>query len=1076
MPDFSSYIQVDGKNIVLDPKQLRLECEQAGIDTRRFAGIANSFYLPRGRYPGRGYLLMLRKDFLSLNPLIPHTIRFNAPPDRTEIKNLYIVSFYSLAGGPVETATDAYLVEFADARVTAHLSHVNKNYNVVSPDHTNAYLLSKKEDEEDEEAPRTNWTWTQMVDDLYGYLPLTFAGTDYTVSQTPTTIPETYAFHGVPAWDAMCDIFDDANNIYYCDVNGYLVVKKGNDADTANSIQLTRSFSRLHHHAHTKHNTITFIPETVGVLFPRRDFAFQTSEDLLEVTFNSYWRNRPYYEIELSTSDVVIPGYQGIAEAERADTQLGTKVTLHNHTTAFYNVLGTLTNQAELQAEAEAAVIRYIQSLIQCDGYGHQIYQGAITFRPGTTVECVAWYDLGDGIFTEVHLSPRKKWRDRIIGGGSGVNAPHSNLVHLRDFLQLSVSEKNAPPDIARDHYPYEHWAVGKVNEASGIGAYQSGQVLVRYFDGTDWQNTGGSETAATSKTITAFDFQGYNYNDGDFVFCVYHGQARQWFIITPPFLDFVRFQLAEPLALSGSATANILVDTGGADYEIGPEITVKDWTKEPGSWSGKTGYRGWAVLKGDTKGAAQDPAEAEYEIIWMETQARYIEFTLNEQLSGPSAEVTVDAWWNIKEPEGAEGGPVEVHDRLQQWTQAPEGARGFAIWDEKEDQYVIVFCEHYAEGIAFTAYEDWKEFPDSIEVTVDDYWRGLDPTDPATGHALVIDYHGLFKHFRTDAKGIATYNKEMNIYLITECQSKAGWIWVTLSEDMSGDPASAQATVEGYKGTQQDVQNPGSIVLRGIPGISDGLKSGTVTMALYSSEDDVYFALAPPQTPMWARTQENWRAGDFPWVSCKLLTDGMTGTTVTGSAFNVYLPRLGGGDPNVVSGVNLLFMYGSDGVAVCICDYMDLKIGTVIFNTRSQSDDAIPGWGKMDGTLNHADEGGSGYDIRGRFPLAVGTFVHPDESGNDATYTLGQLGGENPHNHLMACLQSFTTDGTITNLNSPGEFLAWSSTVTGPETAQFGPTGALRVHGAGDSYTMNQMPAFLALQAWERLSNNETS
>jgi hypothetical protein len=277
-------------------------------------------------------------------------------------------------------------------------------------------------------------------------------------------------------------------------------------------------------------------------------------------------------------------------------------------------------------------------------------------------------------------------------------------------------------------------------------------------------------------------------------------------------------------------------------------------------------------------------------------------------------------------------------------------------------------------------------------------------------------------------------------------------------------DVGEAEGTaVNGFKGSQQDVQSPGStITLYGITGISDNLKSGDKVLALYSSVDDKYYALAKPSTVMWARTQADYEenAGD-PRVLAKLVPN-RTSTDETGDSFYIYLPRANDHDPNVIASKNIPFLIDANGDAVCVGDYMDMKIGSVMFRVNSTTP---AGWGEMDGEAN--DGIGSGYDARDRFLLSLGTNFS----------TIGGTGGENPHNHFIGCLIGFDTTGNVVNMIGAAapEFYAWRGDYNGNSpTPTYDEDGEI-VNPDGSSsvfYTANEMPAYLILQAIERLNN----
>jgi hypothetical protein len=166
-----------------------------------------------------------------------------------------------------------------------------------------------------------------------------------------------------------------------------------------------------------------------------------------------------------------------------------------------------------------------------------------------------------------------------------------------------------------------------------------------------------------------------------------------------------------------------------------------------------------------------------------------------------------------------------------------------------------------------------------------------------------------------------------------------------------------------------------------------------------------------------WARAQENWRKnGSDPRVSCKLVTGspGRTSSTVSGSAFWLYLPRTGGRDPNVVANQNIHYMLDSDGAAACTGDYLDDKIGTVKMWARTEA--AIPpGWALMNGIANAIGLGGTGISF---LVGDGGVEAFPRFTGSDGL--VGTSGGASTaivpaHSaaDVIACIGAHAADST---------------------------------------------------------------
>jgi hypothetical protein len=99
---------------------------------------------------------------------------------------------------------------------------------------------------------------------------------------------------------------------------------------------------------------------------------------------------------------------------------------------------------------------------------------------------------------------------------------------------------------------------------------------------------------------------------------------------------------------------------------------------------------------------------------------------------------------------------------------------------------------------------------------------------------------------------------------------------------------------VDGYRGTQQDVQDPGSSVdIYTIAGISDNIKDGDKVIALFDNVNDRYYALPKPA------------AAKAAWISFTLYEDAVAGPTTFLATVNDFW---GGEDPSDGDGrVNLV-------------------------------------------------------------------------------------------------------------------------------------------------------------------------
>lgn len=384
-----------------------------------------------------------------------------------------------------------------------------------------------------------------------------------------------------------------------------------------------------------------------------------------------------------------------------------------------------------------------------------------------------------------------------------------------------------------------------------------------------------------------------------------------------------IRFELTEALALGDEAEAEQLLWNGSAYVKQGTTFTVRDFTAR--GWKGEVGYWGWCIKKTD-----RDTVEGqdEYDIIWMEMQARFVEFTLTEDMGETesehaSATVVTHRYWHTRQPEGT----ITVVDAAGLFTRALSGASGVAVYDERRDEYVIVECETKAGWIFGTLTEDMGESTSGeASATVSEFGgsqQDVQDPDPGDEGITVYDPQGLFARALNGAKFYAEYDAVADEYNLVECQTQAGWIRGTLTADMSS--GSATVTVTDYGGSQQDVQDPGSgLSVYDPSSLLSRAKSGAAFYAVYDAVDDKY-NLVECQT----------QAG---WIKFTLTADMASGSAAAtvndyggsqqdvqnpGSSLTVY--DTGGNFPYAKSGAKGLAIYDAidDQYRIVACEQL---------------------------------------------------------------------------------------------------------------------------------------------------------
>lgn len=259
-----------------------------------------------------------------------------------------------------------------------------------------------------------------------------------------------------------------------------------------------------------------------------------------------------------------------------------------------------------------------------------------------------------------------------------------------------------------------------------------------------------------------------------------------------------VRFQLKSDLELSQSEANACRLKCDGS--EVDETILVRNRFN---LWHGRTGYRGWAVRTADCP-CSGTPT---FDIIFLEAPARFIEFNLTEDMA----------------------------------YEADPGHGGSSV------------CQATA--------------------SVQRYW-GLAPNGVNPGTTVTVyDRQGLFKRSKSGAKGIAVYDERdreqaynpnqasspLGRYIVIECQSKAGFISFTLTQDRQAT-GPTHVTVNTWWGSQQDVQDPRATSppddVYFISGTFPHALSGANGIAALDVEEDKYRVIQCDQMILGFRAQ----------------------------------------------------------------------------------------------------------------------------------------------------------------------------------------------------------------------------
>lgn len=400
-----------------DPRGARRARARFRRDRVELLERANSLYVPGGRWPARGWLLMARADYDQLNTYATNLQLDIADPRRQDnvgtIKNLSIVQAQCVTRGVASDEDALYLVEVTDGRGVLKNKWFSfptvSQYNIRSPAYPETFqLLSLKV----AGAGRTTWTWSTMLQDLWTQMG-TFLGAWPGLPAEPAGTPEGYWFPGVPAWDALCGVLDHLGLTVAADLTAaspYTIVSMGADDAAFDALQTkyaspTSLKYRLEDDAEWIDTGSGRVPRYVKVLFRRRNDHYGTEETVT---------------------------YRNDAMAQQWDMLTSYSVTVDAPAT-FLNAAGTHhlwsdftvrhdQNSDPLPADvttattlAQQLVTRYFDRIYsRTSGFMSQTFSGALPFSTGAQVDGVCWYQDHDARSGD----PWHGWRTSIVRGG----------------------------------------------------------------------------------------------------------------------------------------------------------------------------------------------------------------------------------------------------------------------------------------------------------------------------------------------------------------------------------------------------------------------------------------------------------------------------------------------------------------------------------------------------------------------------------------------------------------------------------------------------------------------------------
>lgn len=383
---------------LVDPLGVRRARARFRRDDIQLLDHTNSLYVPTGRYPARGWVLLPRKEYAQLDSYST-TLQLNIgdPTKATNVgtlKNLSVVQAQCVTRGLASDDDALYLIELTDARGVLHNQWfsfpLTTQYNIRAPAYPQTFHPASLNG-------GTTWTWSTMLQDMWvqmgaflGAWPGLPAGIN------PAGTPEGFWFSGVPALPAMCEVLGHLGLTIACDLTSsspYTIVDDGADDPAFTALQ-AKYATNLEDDQEWIDTGSGRVPKTIKVLFRRRNDVYGTEET---VRYDlPQWDMAAYYTVSVSAP----------ATFARAT---GTHYIWSDYTIRYDqegNPLGV--DVAVAQRIAAERVTQYFDRIYsRTNGYMSQTYTGALPFTTGSQVDGVFWYQTQDWY----------GWRTKIVRG-----------------------------------------------------------------------------------------------------------------------------------------------------------------------------------------------------------------------------------------------------------------------------------------------------------------------------------------------------------------------------------------------------------------------------------------------------------------------------------------------------------------------------------------------------------------------------------------------------------------------------------------------------------------------------------
>lgn len=366
---------------LVDPRTIRRNRARFRRDAIPELDLANSLYVPLGRAPARGWILLTREDYDSVRGYGTdyhlEVDQFDAAAPKLSFGSLAIVQARCVTTGVLGDPDAVYLVELTDRRGVLKNQWfqfpLNAYFNVLSPAYpTQFYELSMN-------GGTVPWSWSTMVGSIWTDM-VDFLGTFPGLPSSPVSLPTNWNFPGVSAWDALCDILDHLGMGVSCNLTSstpYSIVSLG-ASDAVFDALVARYAGRIEDDLEWIDTGAGRVPGTVTVNFHRVNQYYGTEETVRRDS--SDWATNAVYSVSISAP-------AAFAEA------VGKHVLWDDFPVRYDNDGNPLGADAASAAVIAAERVQQYFDLIysRTSGYLDRTYTGVLPFYAGSQVDGVCW-------------------------------------------------------------------------------------------------------------------------------------------------------------------------------------------------------------------------------------------------------------------------------------------------------------------------------------------------------------------------------------------------------------------------------------------------------------------------------------------------------------------------------------------------------------------------------------------------------------------------------------------------------------------------------------------------------------